>query len=163
MGQHYLKKIQDTMTEGSTHSVKFTERDKDDFFNNLGQLYILKRTNAGQPYDRRQLLLIFTNMKCMKTTQEGKNQYGNGITKSGISMMFMANNDIRPHQEIPHEIMHGAGLPHSFKETTEKDKAKTHIFKQGSTDNYMDYNNEAKRKHLWHWQWDKLYKSRYAK
>ncbi|TPN88082.1 hypothetical protein FHK87_07570 [Aquimarina algicola] len=75
----------------------------------------------------------------------------------------MKNRDIKPNQEIPHEIMHGAGLPHPFKENPTKDARKTHYFKPGSTDNYMDYNNESSRKQLWHWQWKKLYNSNYSR
>ena len=63
-------------------------------------------------------------MKCSSDSTPPK--YTNGVTKSGISMMFMANREINSHQEIPHEIMHGAGLPHPFKETIEKNHAKTH-------------------------------------
>jgi hypothetical protein len=77
--------------------------------------------------------------------------------------MFMDNEQIKPHQEIPHEIMHGADLPHAFDENPIKDAEKIHFFEQGTTDNYMDYDNEASRKHTWHWQWEKLYNSNYAR
>lgn len=160
MDQHFLDIIQGTMNEGDTHKVRNTSEDKDTFFNSIGQIYRNTRTNLGQPLNPNHLLLIFTNMKC--STSGDTTSYTNGVTKAGISLMFMDNDQIKSNQEIPHEIMHGAGLPHPFSENPVKDPLKTHYFNMGSTDNYMDYKNESKRKHTWHWQWEKLYNSNYS-
>ncbi len=160
--QLFLNGMQATMKQGQTHSVKANEGDMDTFFNRLSQLYGSHCIALGRPVNPSHLSLLFTNMDCYKEIN-GTPYYTNGITKSGISIMFMNNGDIRPHQEIPHEIMHGAGLPHAFDETPIKNASKTHFFEKGTTDNYMDYENEADRKHSWHWQWEKLYNSNYAR
>ena len=58
--------------------------------------------------------------------------------------------------EIPHELMHGLGLEHTF------DTKNTHTFKEGSTQNYMDYKAQQKdikdfvkeRHYTFKWQWE---------
>ena len=50
-------------------------------------------------------------------------------------------------ENIIHEVMHSLGLEHTFE--TE------HKFKDGRTDNYMDYDNT--KKHTYKWQWEKLH------
>ena len=59
----------------------------------------------------------------------------------------------------PHELMHALGLEHTFEEKEHPNKE--HIFRKGSTENYMDYNN--KKKTTFKWQWDILRKSPYVK
>ena len=54
------------------------------------------------------------------------------------------------------EAMHAAGLGHTF-ESANNDI----VFKQGSTDNYMDYDNEKET--TWQWQWQRLHGSEYTK
>ena len=61
--------------------------------------------------------------------------------------------------EIPHELMHALGLEHTFEEKDHPNKE--HIFRQGSTKNYMDYNNTKET--TFKWQWDILRKSPYVK
>ena len=61
--------------------------------------------------------------------------------------------------EIPHELMHALGLEHTFEEKEHPNKE--HIFREGSTKNYMDYNN--KKKTTFKWQWDILRSSKYLK
>ena len=61
--------------------------------------------------------------------------------------------------EIPHEVMHALGLEHTFEEKEHPNKE--HIFREGSTKNYMDYNN--KKKTTFKWQWDILRSSKYLK
>ena len=58
--------------------------------------------------------------------------------------------------EIPHELMHALGLEHTF------DTKNTHTFKEGSTQNYMDYKAQQKdikdfvkeRHYTFKWQWE---------
>ena len=62
-------------------------------------------------------------------------------------------------KEIPHELMHALGLEHTFEEKEHPNKE--HIFRQGSTKNYMDYNNTKET--TFKWQWDILRNSKYLK
>ena len=50
--------------------------------------------------------------------------------------------------EIPHEIMHAAGLSHTFIDE-DTIKPKKHTFKVGATKNYMDYNNSKEVTMFW--------------
>ena len=52
--------------------------------------------------------------------------------------------------EIPHEVMHGLGLEHTFEEKEHPNKE--HIFRKGSTENYMDYNNTKETTFKWQWE-----------
>ena len=61
--------------------------------------------------------------------------------------------------EIPHELMHALGLEHTFEEKEHPNKE--HIFRKGSTENYMDYDNTKET--TFKWQWDILRKSPYLK
>lgn len=61
--------------------------------------------------------------------------------------------------EIPHEIMHALGLEHTFPEN--KLPNKKILFDEGSTKNYMDYNNSKET--TFKWQWDILRSSKYLK
>ena len=76
-------------------------------------------------------------------------------------MMFLANDPskIQPRVEIPHELMHALGLEHTFEEKEHPNKE--HIFRKGSTENYMDYDNTKET--TFKWQWDILRKSPYLK
>ena len=76
-------------------------------------------------------------------------------------MMFLANDPykIQPSVEIPHELMHALGLEHTFEEKEHPNKE--HIFRKGSTENYMDYDNTKET--TFKWQWDILRKSPYVK
>ena len=74
-------------------------------------------------------------------------------------MMFLGNKEVFPDVEIPHELMHALGLEHTFEEKEHPNKE--HIFREGSTENYMDYNN--KKKTTFKWQWDILRSSKYLK
>ena len=47
--------------------------------------------------------------------------------------------------EIPHELMHALGLEHTF------DSKSTYTFKEGATQNYMDYNNTKETTSKWQW------------
>ena len=74
-------------------------------------------------------------------------------------MMFLANDKLQTEGEIPHELMHALGLEHTFEEKEHPNKE--HIFREGSTQNYMDYNNTKKT--TFKWQWDILRSSKYLK
>jgi|GEM_PF-460277 hypothetical protein len=74
-------------------------------------------------------------------------------------MMFLGNKEVFPNVEIPHELMHALGLEHTFEEKEHPNKE--HIFREGSTQNYMDYNNTKKT--TFKWQWDILRSSKYLK
>ena len=76
-------------------------------------------------------------------------------------MMFLANDPykIQPSVEIPHEVMHALGLEHTFEEKEHPNKE--HIFRKGSTKNYMDYDNTKET--TFKWQWDILRNSKYLK
>ena len=74
-------------------------------------------------------------------------------------MMFLANDKLQTEGEIPHELMHALGLEHTFEEKDHPNKE--HIFRQGSTKNYMDYNNTKET--TFKWQWDILRSSKYLK
>lgn len=58
-------------------------------------------------------------------------------------MMFLKNEKLEAATEIPHEIIHAITLPHTFPELDKngkpKNDKKSHMFKKGKTDNYMDY------------------------
>ena len=77
-----------------------------------------------------------------------------------ICMMFLANKEIYTDVEIPHELMHALGLPHTFYEDQFVNNQK-HLFSKYKTNNYMDYSKEKKT--TFKWQWDILRKSRYVK
>ena len=55
--------------------------------------------------------------------------------------------------------MHALGLEHTFEEKEHPNKE--HIFRKGSTENYMDYDNTKET--TFKWQWDILRKSHYLK
>ena len=74
-------------------------------------------------------------------------------------MMFLANDKLQTEGEIPHELMHALGLEHTFEEKEHPNKE--YIFREGSTQNYMDYNNTKKT--TFKWQWDILRSSKYLK
>ena len=59
----------------------------------------------------------------------------------------------------PHELMHALGLEHIFEEKEHPNKE--HIFRKGSTENYMDYDNTKET--TFKWQWDILRNSKYLK
>lgn len=59
-------------------------------------------------------------------------------------------------KEIPHELMHALGLEHTF------DSKSTYTFKEGATQNYMDYKDPQKsditfaneKHYTFKWQWE---------
>ena len=77
-----------------------------------------------------------------------------------ICMMFLANKEIYTDVEIPHELMHALGLPHTFYEDQFVNNQK-HLFSKYKTNNYMDYSRNKKT--TFKWQWDILRKSPYLK
>ncbi|MEN7548368.1 hypothetical protein AAG747_10645 [Rapidithrix thailandica] len=125
----------------------------------LERLKILHQRENGQQINDNVIYVYLTNLECNEpnTTNQEKVNYKNGISKGNVCVLFLGNNENKPYKEVPHEVMHSLGLPHTFPENTEKDVSKDHIFKQTKTDNYMDYNNTAK--HTYKWQWQRLHNS----
>ena len=65
--------------------------------------------------------------------------------------MFLGNKEKFPNVEIPHEVMHAMGLPHTFIDS-DTNKPKKHTFNQRATKNYMDYDNEKQSTFFWQWE-----------
>ncbi|WP_314269046.1 peptidase [Capnocytophaga sputigena] len=76
-----------------------------------------------------------------------------------ICTMYLKNLIKDTETEIPHELMHALGLDHTFPEN--KLPNKKILFDEGSTKNYMDYNNSKET--TFKWQWDILRSSKYLK
>ncbi|WP_259343376.1 hypothetical protein [Capnocytophaga canis] len=107
------------------------------------------------------IFLFTTYLKCRKEKEDGMIDNNNGFNIQEGIIMFLKNEDKNPAVDIPHEIMHALGLPHTFKENSQKDSKKKHIFNQRSTKNYMDYQNP--KKHTQKWQWELMRKSNFLK
>ena len=52
-----------------------------------------------------------------------------------------------------HEVGHALGLPHTFDGITSHAK---YVYKDGTTDNIMDYTNGIDRVSFFHWQWQAI-------
>ncbi|WP_234859197.1 type VI secretion system tube protein TssD [Aquimarina aquimarini] len=145
--------------------IKFTEADKTTFLRELHHLY--KADTIGTTNVANEIILFLTNLKCRIPNNNDAYDYSNGIslTASGVSAMFIKNEKIQSAVEIPHEVLHAIGLPHTFIEKDKKgktiNKGQKHTFTKKSTKNYMDYSSIKKQTHKW--QWDQLYNSKYTK
>ncbi|WP_158250506.1 type VI secretion system tube protein TssD [Aquimarina sp. I32.4] len=114
--------------------------------------------------------LYFFNLKCIDSkniSETDSYKISGGLSPTGRGDAFMVLNDDKDFKakHIIHEILHAIGLPHTFIEKDKKgkttDKGQKHTFTKYSTDNYMDYKDNAKKQtHIW--QWDKLYNSKYT-
>ncbi|MCD8418338.1 hypothetical protein [Tenacibaculum finnmarkense] len=129
-----------------------TKSDEQSFSSNL--YHIGKQNNNLN--NNETIVLILTNLKCYRMSEDGLPAYTNGfsLTGKGLSVMALGNTKVSPSVEIPHEIMHAICLQHTF------NIASGFEILKGKTDNYMDYNNT--KKHTYKWQWAKLHKSKYS-
>ncbi len=162
----YPKRIKECFVEGTKDEIKYDNTAKSNFLTSVHQVYNLQKMEKVKEAAPFEVILYLTNLKCGIITPE-KSSYNNGITPrgdSGVSMMLLKNSEVYPETEIPHEIMHACGVPHSFDERDmegkPKNQEKDHIFKQGRTDNYMDYSNSKQT--TWKWQWEKLHQSKFT-
>ncbi|SIS48025.1 hypothetical protein SAMN05421766_102204 [Zobellia uliginosa] len=73
--------------------------------------------------------------------------YANGFN-SQSAIMFAGKRKAT----VTHELLHCMGLRHSF------DNSATYGYKKKATQNIMDYS--ATRKHIWLWQWKKLWSNK---
>ena len=163
-----VEKIKKTIGKGKRIIVKTSQENTSNdkrisLITDIAHLYqSTKGYEENPPYP-----LFFTYWECQKEDDIG-NFIGsnNGITSSPskyASMLFLANRDKIPSFDIPHEVLHGLGLEHTF------DSKSTYTFIQGATQNYMDYKAQqmdikdfAKEKHYtFKWQWDLVRISRW--
>ncbi len=150
----FLERIKTNLANGSKDNIKQTDSNKINFLGSLHSLH-LKRENRTQ---ENEVTLYLTNLKSSSSTEsattdgENINLYNNGITVENISMMFLKNEKMNTKGEIPHEVMHALGLPHSFKQEGNIQK---HTFKPKTTKNYMDYSDQ--KESTWKWQWEILH------
>ena len=102
--------------------------------------------------------LFLTNFECKIEYESSDHGDNNGITPSPnkyASFIFLGNSVRIPNIDIPHEVMHGLGLEHTF------DPKSNFVFTKGDTANYMDYKSKnktvsayAQEKHnTFKWQW----------
>ncbi|WP_271783476.1 type VI secretion system tube protein TssD [Aquimarina algiphila] len=162
---HYVKNIESAFLDKDT--ILYTEKDKNNFVQNLHGLknYMDAKQSKNKGFD--EVYVYFTNLKCGIFGGETVS-YNNGVsfTGQGVSLMFLKNLENQPSVEVPHEVMHALGLPHTFQKKDSKNNvvinpSQKHTFTMGSTDNYMDYKNT--KKHTFKHQWEKLYKNKYVK
>ena len=124
--------------------------------NDVVRLYqtVKNDPNKLSPYP-----LFLTNWECLKRDDMGNLNDNNGITPfpgKYASVLFLHNSNKFPNFDIPHEILHGLGLEHTF------DSKSIYTFTQGATQNYMDYKDPqksnidfAREKHYtFKWQWE---------
>lgn len=148
--KRYINRMRTHMD--GTKKVKCTETHEGGFASNL--YYVGRANNNLNNNDT--VILILTNLQCSSVDDEGRAKYVNGftLTGQGISVMALGNRDSKPRVEIPHEVMHAICLHHTF------DIDSGFKIKQGTTNNYMDYENT--KKNLYKWQWKKLHEADYT-
>ncbi|EJF36302.1 peptidase propeptide and YpeB domain protein [Capnocytophaga sp. oral taxon 335 str. F0486] len=124
--------------------------------NDVARLY---QTVKNDPSKLSPYPLFLTNWECQKIDSMGNLNDNNGITPSPgkyASMLFLHNSNKFPDFDIPHEVLHGLGLEHTF------DSKSTYTFKEGATQNYMDYKDPQKsnitftneKHYTFKWQWE---------
>ena len=153
--QAFIDRIKKNLEVGKIDSVKQDEQSRINFIRDLNTLH-LKRQNRDQSND---IHLYLTNIKSSSQKESPTDsevtiiRSNNGATVNLASLMFLGNDAqlMKTPVEIPHEIMHALGLPHTFKDE-DTIKPKKHTFKVGATKNYMDYNNTKETTFFWQWQ-----------
>ena len=124
--------------------------------NDVARLY---QTVKNDPSKLSPYPLFLTNWECKKMDNIGNLNDNNGITPSPgkyASMLFLGNRNKFLDFDIPHEVLHGLGLEHTF------DSKSTYTFKEGATQNYMDYKDPQKsditfaneKHYTFKWQWE---------
>ncbi len=156
--QAFIDRMKKNLEVGKTDSVKQDEQSRINLIRDLNTLHNLRQKR--QQTD--EITLYLTNIKSSSTkesptdSEQTITSSNNGATIGNLCLMFLGNEKqlMYPSVEIPHEVMHAAGLPHTFIDSN-TEKPKKHTFKQGATENYMDYSLE--KEYLWKWQWKQLH------
>jgi hypothetical protein len=134
--QAFVDRIKTNLEEGKNNSVKQDKNSKIALMATLNTLH-QQRQNRMQSDE---ITLYLTNLKSGSTKEsltdsdQDMVSSNNGTTIGNISLMFLGNDRqlMKPDVEIPHEIMHAAGLQHVFKDEN-IDKPKKHTFEKGTT------------------------------
>lgn len=148
--QAFIDRMKTNLEVGKKDSVKQDNKSKTD-------LMIALNTLRKQRQNRQQtdeITLYLTNLKSGSSTESSTDgdqtivSSNNGATVGNLCLMYLGNDSqlMKPPVEIPHEIMHGLGLQHTFK------NGEKHIFEISKTKNYMDYNNEKINTFIWQWK-----------
>ena len=152
----FIDRVKMNLETGKKDSVKQTDSNKTNLLANLNSLHLTKQNRESND----EIYLYLTNLKSGSQKESATDSENieilsnNGATYKNICIMFLGNENKFPDVEIPHEIMHAMGLPHTFKDK-DLDKPKKHTFKQKATKNYMDY--ALKKEYTWFWQWQQLH------
>jgi hypothetical protein len=156
---NYVAKIKTHLQEGTTDQAKSSEEERKALMGQLDALH--KMRNDGRA-GLTEVTLLLTNLKCQIPVADSEDTgSNNGITIKNVSLMFFGNRDKFPEKEIPHEIMHGIGLQHTFKEKNDTPASKKHTYQKKGTPNVMDYEGDQNR--TYYWQWQEIYNSNYSK
>lgn len=157
-----LKRFRSSFAPHTADRVEDTLTAKTEFLGSLTRLYTHQKTQQNQPPVPEEIILFLTHLYCGSPGDTGTN-YTNGIsfTGGGVAAMFLKNEQLTPSEEIPHEVLHALGLPHSFKDTNSQSATSSYTFTKGRTRNYMDYS--TRRYQTCKWQWELLHQSRFAK
>lgn len=108
--------------------------------------------------------IYFVNLANLPSAKNIKDitgfKYNAGLSPTGLGKAYLPlnqNGGIRD-ENIAHETMHGIGLEHTFK------TGQPVVYKQGSTNNYMDYREHKGEKYFTEkWQWEELHNSPYTR
>ncbi|EKY18412.1 PAAR domain-containing protein, partial [Capnocytophaga sp. oral taxon 324] len=131
-----------------------TDDKREELIKNLNQLFILSKIE-NKIETINEIVLFLTNFQCTgdKSAKEVPDSYNGFTYGKSVIMMFLANKNVFPNVEIPHEVMHALDLEHTF------DSKEVYHFTKGATKNYMDYDN--KKKYTFKWQWEKMRNSKW--
>jgi hypothetical protein len=148
--QAFIDRMKINLEVGKKDSVKQDDKSKINIMLALNTLH-QQRQNRVQSDE---VTLYLTNLKSGYSIEAPSDSdqsivsSNNGATIGNLCIMYLGNGSqlMKPPVEIPHEIMHGLGLQHTFK------NGEKHIFEISKTKNYMDYNNEKINTFIWQWK-----------
>ena len=152
---NYIKGIRACFNIKNGIEIKNPTDDKrEELIKNLNQLFILSKIE-NKIETINEIILFLTNFQCTgdKSAKEVPDSYNGFTYGKSVIMMFLANKNVFPNVEIPHEVMHALDLEHTF------DSKEVYHFTKGATKNYMDYDN--KKKYTFKWQWEKMRNSKW--
>jgi hypothetical protein len=130
----------------------------------MGKFY---NTNPAKPGLFEDHPDFFTTVRSLFLGQAGNNKYNSYFTVFAFGerpydkalgqaqAIGSRNLIIFPNRDdctTNHEVLHGLGLHHSFKQTPLPSEEKF-TFKEGKTDNVMDYTYDSSALITWRWQW----------